>query len=486
MTPGQEKIRSWRANPVQFVREVFGAEPDAWQADALMLFADPNESRKRIALSACAGPGKSTLLAWCGWNFLTCYADRGQHPKGAAVSVTWDNLKDNLWAELAKWQGRSQFLLTEFDWTAQRISSRQFEKTWFLSARSWPKTANADEQGRTLSGLHSDYVLALVDESGEIPVSVLRAAEQALGGCKWGRIVQAGNPISHEGMLYAAATQLRHLWQVVTITADPDDPKRTPRVDIEYAREQIRTWGRDNPWVMAYILGQFPPTSINSLLSIEDVQQSIARKISIGSGNETAQKRIGVDVARFGSDSTVIFPRQGLIAFPAVEMRNARTNEIAARLAKAKIDWSSELEFIDDTGGYGGGVVDSMIQAQFDPIPVNAAGKADDPRMLNKRAECWWRMAEWVKRGGALPNIPALIGELTVPTYTYVNGKFQLEPKDKIKERLGRSPNFADALSLTFSLVEMPGRMALPFQQPVRHVRALTEYDPYSEEAFQR
>jgi hypothetical protein len=102
--------------------------------------------------------------------------------------------------------------------------------------------------GKTLSGLHSKYVLALVDESGAIPLTVLRAAEQALSNCTFGKIVQAGNPISLDGMLYAAASPRRHLWHVIRITADPDDPNRSPRVDLAWAREQIATYGH---WALA-------------------------------------------------------------------------------------------------------------------------------------------------------------------------------------------------------------------------------------------
>ena len=50
-------------------------------------------------------------------------------------------------------------------------------------------------------------------------------------------------------------------------------------------------------------------------------------------------------------------------------------------------------------------------------------------------------MVEWIRRGGCLPNVPELIGELTTPTYTFVHGRFQLEDKNQIKARLGRSPD---------------------------------------------
>lgn len=471
------KIRRWKKDPIFFVRDQFGVEPDEWQKEALAAFADPKQ--QRILMKACAGPGKTSVLAWCAWNFLSCYGERGEHPKGAAVSVTADNLRDNLWPELAKWQSRSPFLSKAFTWTKERVFANEQPETWFLSARSFPKTANAEEQGRTLSGLHSKFMLYLIDESGDINPSVLRSAEQGLSGVKFGKIIQAGNPTSHEGMLYDAAVRHRDKWQTITITGDPEDPKRSPRVDIEWAREQIAAYGRDNPWVMAYILGQFPPASINSLLSSDDVEKAMGKHLREPE-YDFNQKRIGVDVARFGDDRTVLFPRQGLAAFKPVEMRNARSNEVAARVADAIQRWNAETVFVDVTGGYGAGVEDALLQAGITPVPVDFGGKATDPRYFNKRSEMWFKMADWVKRGGALPGIPELVRELTAPTYTFIGGKFRLEEKDQIKKRLGFSPDLADALACTFFMVDMPKseypKTALS-QNKMKH-----EWDPMAEE----
>lgn len=71
-------------------------------------------------------------------------------------------------------------------------------------------------------------------------------------------------------------------------------------------------------------------------------------------------------------------------------------------------------------------------------------------------------MAEWIRSGGSLPNVPELIGELTPPTYTFVNGRFQLEDKDHVKARLGRSPDLADALAVTFAVPEPPPKRTPP------------------------
>lgn len=476
MTPAQTKIKDWRENPAQQVNEEFGVDPDKWQLKALDAFASNDPDKMRISLEACAGPGKSAALSWCGWNFLSCYGKKGEHPKGAAVSITKDNLKDNLWSEMSKWQGRSQFLLEAFEWTQQRIFAKDHPETWFLSARSWPKTADAEEQGRTLSGIHSEFVLFLIDESGDIPLPVLKAAEQAMSNHGFSKILQAGNPTSHDGILYAAATILAEKWYRIRITGDPDDPERSPRIDIEWAREQIKLYGRDDPWVMSYILGLFPPNSINTLLTVQEVDKAMGLHLSQDK-YEFTQKRLGVDVARFGSDSTVIFPRQGLAAFNPVMMRGARSNAIAARVMKAKADWGSEMEMVDGTGGYGSGVIDALIQAGQSPLEVQYSGKAIDPRYFNKRAEMWFEMAEWIKRGGALPNSSTLKKELVSPTYTFQNGKFKLEAKDQIKKRLKFSPDHADALGLTFATPDMPATDALKARFQKKN-KVDHEYDP--------
>lgn len=458
LTLGPQIIREWRENPCKYVYDNFQVTPDRWQEKALKLFPSQKEEEKRVALQACAGPGKSAVLAWMGWNFLSTYGARGEHPKGAAVSITSDNLKDNLWPEFSKWQERSPYLRGMFTWTKERIFSKQNPETWFISARSWPKTANAEEQGRTLSGLHSKFVLALLDESGEIPLAVVKAAEQALSNCTFGKIVQAGNPTSLEGILYAASTELAHLWTVIRITGDPDDPDRSPRIEKAWAEEQIKTYGRDNPWVMSYILGLFPPASINALIGPDEVAAAMSRHLREDEFN-WSQKRIGVDAARFGDDSWCICKRQGLASYPIIKMRNPRTPDVAARVANEAAKWKGDVKFfVDGTGGYGAGVIDALVQAEYDVEEVQFGGKPIDPRFFNKRSEMIWDAIEWVKRGGALANDPNLKKQLTKSTYTFKKGKLWVIEKEQLKKDLaGGSPDELDSLAVTFA---MPDRAA--------------------------
>jgi hypothetical protein len=484
MQQATQRVAEWRRDPLLFVREVFGAEPDAWQADGLEEIGKPG--RKRLALKACAGPGKTAFLAWAGWHRLVCYAAPNEHPKGIAVSMTGDNLRRNLWAEMARWRNGSPFLLKAFEWTGSRIFARDHAETWFLSATSWPKTADAETIGRTLSGLHSRFPFYLIDESGDIPPNMRRSAEQGLSTCEDGLIVTAGNTTSQAGLLYEVATRLRGSqedgkWTVISITGDPDDPKRSPRVQLEWARQQIATYGRENPWVMAYVLGQFPPGSINALLSVEEAEAAMDRSPTPGS-YEWAEKRLGVDVARYGDDRTVIFPRQGLAAFQPAIMRHARGSAVSVDIANRTMGMMNELDaeqaFFDDTVGWAHGAVDVLRAAGRSPYAVQFDKPSANPRYANMRAQMWMEMAEWIKGGGCMPRIAEMVSELTAPTYFFSNGKFQIEAKDQVKKRLGRSPDLADALALTFALPDAPARRSDGL--PQRKRETLAEYDPYS------
>lgn len=459
-------IARWRRDPVAFVRENFGVEPDDWQAEALRQTVQPGA--QKISLQACAGPGKSAVLAWIGWHFLATMGDSSDHPKGVAVSVSGDNLSSNLWPEFHKWRLRSDFLESQFDASAERLWQREHKDTWFLAARTWPRTASPDEQGRTLSGLHGRYVLALIDESGSIPPAVSRAAEQALStGPRYGVIVQAGNPLSREGMLYAASRSPS--WHVIRITGDPDDPRRSKRIDINWARQAIAeaSLGRSDPWVQAYILGQFPASAINTLLTVDDVERAMERAYTMGD-IERATTVLGVDVAGDGLDQSVIFPRRGLVAFSPLALRGVTPTQGAAQVARQWDEYRAVGVCIDNTGGWGSGWVDQLRNLGRTPHPIEFAGEPTDRRFANKRAEMWWQMAEWVRTEGALPRCRELVAELTTPTYTTQGDRLLIEPKKDIKKRLGRSPDYADALALTFAV---PFRSVDPLDAAVADAR---------------
>lgn len=476
MSAGARRLAEWRADTAQFARECCGYEPDAWQ---LAVFRDFDHGKPRLAMQACAGPGKTRVLATLGWKALSCFGGPGDHPNGYAISISGDNLSDNLWKELAVIRNGSPFLQAAFEWTGEKVFAKDHPETWWLKARSYSKSADPETQGNALSGLHAKHIFYLLDEAGDMNPAVLRKAEQGMSNCVWGKIVMAGNPTSTSGALYHAVSNQAELWDVTRINGDPDDPQRSPRIDINWAREQIRLYGRDNPWVQSYILGQFPQGGLNTLLTPDEVRTAMGRNPR-DPDYDWAQKRLGIDVARFGDDRTVIFPRQGVVAFQPIVLRKLRTDFITAQVLNAKRSFDSELDFIDDTGHWGHGVVDGLLSAGQGAQAVVFSDPAINPRYYNRRTEMWFEMAEWVKSRGALPNIPELIPELTQPMYGFKSGKILLEDKDQIKKRLQRSPDLADALALTFAWPDRPASGS-PLSRFSTHRQAVMEYDPHAD-----
>lgn len=469
-----ERIKRWRESPAAMVRELFETEPDAWQLDVLEMF--PTSPRQ--AMKACKGPGKTAVLAWLSWNFLLCYL----HPKMAAVSISGDNLRDGLWTEMAKWQARSPLLKAAFTWTASRIFANDHPETWFMSFRTWQRGASKDQQANTLAGLHADNLMFVLDEAGGIPDAVMAAAEAGLANAdpskgKHAHILMAGNPTHLEGPLYRACSAEAHLWHVVEVTADPDDPKRSPRVSKEWAQQQIEKYGRDNPWVLVNVFGRFPPSSLNALLGPDEVREAMGRHYNPESYEHEA-KVLGVDVSLYGDDASIIFKRQGCISLPVIEMRGIGPVQGAGAVAREWKDWGADGCFIDGTGGFGDPWAVQMEGMGLNPVRVLFSGKADSTRYANKRAEMHFRLAEWVRNGGALPKDDLLLAELTATTYGFKGDALLLEPKEQVKAKLGRSPDRADALSLTFAYPVHRRQQDVP--EFLRHLmdRAETHYDP--------
>lgn len=471
-----EAMRKWRDSPLRFVLEVLRLRPDAWQVEVL----EAVRTHNRIALKASKGVGKSTVLAWIIWWFLATRL----HPKVICTSVTEDNLRDGLWAELSKWQQRSPLLLATFTWTAQRITSNEHPETWWASARTWPKGGDSSQQANTLAGVHADHVLFVLDEAGGIPDAVSAAAEGGLANAdaeegREAKLLLAGNPTHLDGPLYRACTSERDLWFVYEISGDPDDPLRAPRVSEQWAREQIAKWGRDNPYVRVNVFGKFPLTASNALLGPEDVAAAMKREIH---QTEFAGevKIMGVDCARFGDDRSVIFLRQGRATYRPKVMRNLDTQDLASQVALSFDKHQPDALFIDQAT-FGAGTLDRLRHLGYPAIGVDFGGKSLSPKFANKRSEMWMGMSDWIRSGGgSLPNMPELTKELTAPIYKFdAENKLQLERKSEIKKRTGVSPDLADALALTFAAPVAPRSLRHLMQQGRQHVER--PYDPHEE-----
>jgi phage terminase large subunit len=467
--PAPEALLAWRHDPVRFVRDTFNVERiEPWQEQALRAFGSSDPADQRIGCQAPVGVGKDAYMSWCGWNFIGCYGGLTNHPQGVCLGPTDEQLHDTLWKEYARWYNEpsAEWLRREFSMTHSRIASRRFPDTWFISARAFPKDADAETQGRTLSGLHAPFVLIQFAEAATIPSTLCRTAEQARSGkTRWWKFQMAFNPIVRDGAGGVAAFDERDRWRLFEITGDPDDPDRCSLIPIEMAREEIRLKGRDDPWVMAHILGKFPPGGLNTLFAPDEVSDAMKRHVR-EDDYAWAAKIISADIGRQGLDPSVVGRRQGRVFFPFWKRHGIDGIEGAGYVARQWQDWHADACFIDDTGGFGGSWIDQLRVLGFTPVGVQFAGAPRDKRFLNKRAEMAFAFRDWVREGGALPPDKNLAKQMVNLRYAHKGDKLKLEEKDEYRKRYGTSTDEFDTCILSFAHPVQPSHGALASALP--------------------
>lgn len=201
-------------------------------------------------------------------------------------------------------------------------------------------------------------------------------------------------------------------------------------------------------------LCDFSAAGDDQLISLADVEDASRRHLQ-PQDYDFAARIIGVDPARFGDDRSVIVRRQGRLMLPMVEGRHVMTKvdnmTLAAHVAEEIRIWKPDAVFIDE--GNGGGVIDRLRQLDFNVVGVNFGGKPSRLKYVNKRTEMWFEMRDWLQGGGVIPPVQGLKQDLAAPTYKFekASDRFALESKDEIKKRIKRSPDYADALALTFA-----------------------------------
>jgi hypothetical protein len=229
------------------------------------------------------------------------------------------------------------------------------------------------------------------------------------------------------------------------------------------------------------MLCDFSASGEDQLMSLTDVNEACRRHLRQDEYAHAA-RILGVDPARFGDDRSVIFPRQGLYAMKPQVYRGIDNMALADKVAQQIELFRPDAVFVD--AGNGAGVIDRLRQLHHEVIEVHFSGSPSQARYLNKRAEMWFEMRDWLRAGGAIPDLVDLKQDLAAPTYRFTPAdKIQLESKDDIKARGLPSPDLGDALALTFafpiykdhSAVARARAMGLPTidENPL-------EYDPYA------
>lgn len=300
----------------------------------------------------------------------------------------------------------------------------------------------------SLRGLYFDGVV--LDEVAQMkPIVWGEIIRPALADRKgWAVFIGTPKGINLFSQTYDSALSLmakgNEDWVAMLYSVDQTgviEPKELESLKAEMSENEFRQ----------EFLCDFNAAADNALIPIDLVREAVTRHYR-DDQYEEAPLVFGIDVARFGSDSTVIFKRRGLVALEPIIIRKFDNMRVADVVARHIEEDSPDAVFID--AGQGQGVIDRLNDMGFSVEEVHFGGTAiDDRHYANRRIEMWDGMHKWLRAGGAIPPLALLQSDLCAPTYGYTVGKNLkiLESKDKIKERLGRSPDLADALALTFA-----------------------------------
>lgn len=429
-----EFVMAYRDDPVRFVREVLGVEPDAWQAE---MMEQVSRGNRRLSIRSGHGVGKSTGASWLMlWYLLTRYP-----VKVVVTAPTSSQLFDALFAELKRWIKELPPALQDLlNVKSDRVELVARPSEAFVSAR----TSRA-ETPEALQGVHSDHVLLVADEASGIPEAVFEAAAGSMSG-EHACTLLLGNPTRSSGFFYDTHTRLSDQWWTRRVSCQD-----SPRVSDEYVSEMAQRYGEESNAYRIRVLGEFPVSDDDTVIPFHLVEAAMQRDIE---ADENAPAVWALDVARFGTDKSALAKKQGSVVTEIKTWKNLDLMQLVGAV-KAEYDalppHRQPVEILVDSIGLGAGAVDRLRELR---LPCRGINVAESPSMKdtyqNLRAELWFLAKAFLEqRGCRLPRDEGLLSELVSPRYKFTSsGKLQVESKDEMRRRGLASPDMADAICL--------------------------------------
>jgi hypothetical protein len=356
-------------------------------------------------------------------------------------------------AELRKWyrlfRGRAFFELTA---TALVSADTAHEHTWRIDLLPWN-----EHRPESFAGLHNQgkRVLVIMDEASVIPPIIWQTIEPVMTDVNT-EIVWAvfGNPLHSVGPFRECFGRFAHRWQKWHVDARDVGISDKKQID-EWAEDHAE----DSYFFMTRVCGQFPTAGALQFIPTDLVEAAMIREIEPHPRDPLI---VGVDVARFGDDCSVIYARRGMDArsiLPIVS-RGIGVDRLEDQILQFCLQHRVDVIFVDGSG-VGGGVIDHLLNRHNLPVEdiqfgSKSIGTASQIRYAQKRSEMWGNMRDALKYL-AIPNSSELRDQLISPEYDFnLRGELQLEKKSDMKQRGLASPDIADALALTFARPVFP------------------------------
>ena len=476
-------LDSYRDDPVGFVEEVLGDAPYAKQREMLEAVVH----NRRVSVVGANGSGKD----WAAARAVLWWIATRPRATVVVTGPTQRQVEEIVWRELRGAYKASRIPL------GGRVSGSHWniDDDRFAIGFSTNRPEN-------LQGFHSPELLVVVTEAHAVPQGHMEALKRLIPA----RMLLTGNAFSRDGEFFDSHHTKGHLYTRVAISAF-DTPNFTgenggiPGTPTEEDVEERKLdWGEDHPLYQGSVLARFPDMLDDSLIGRTVIEQAVERReqyygtagdggapvvpaeagtsqplgggtvvpAKAGTSQPSAPRRLGVDVARFGSDKTALCVRQGWLVESLRSFERIDTMRTAGEALTLVSEQDIPAVFVDE-GGLGAGVVDRLRELGAPVYGVQFGGKAPQSgRFVNMRAEIFWELRRLFNEGlVAIPRDEELISQLLGLRYDVTSaGQVKMESKSSLRRRGLRSPDKADALALAF--MEPPSlQIWTGYEQPV-------------------
>lgn len=441
----KQRLPLYQKNPVLFAKEVCSYNPDEWQRNVLMDIA----GYTKVSVRSGHGVGKTSVEAIVLLWFLSCF----RFPKVIATAPTRQQLNDILWSEVEKWRSKSPLLQELLTWTKTYVYMKGYEKRWFAVA----KTASEPEN---MQGFHEENMLIIVDEASGVEDDIMEAILATLSG-KNNKLLMCANPTRTTGTFYDSHNRDRGMYKCHRVSSL--DSTRTNKENIAAF---IRKYGEHSNVVKVRVYGDFPAQEDDVFLPLPLIEQTVVNEIDT---EKIYKITMGVDVARYGDDETIIATNVGgIIDIPVVRHGQSLMTTVGdivmqyKRLIKEYPNYKGVITVnIDDTG-LGGGVTDRLEEVKIEErlrrleiVPVNFGSKppqdGSEDRYQDISTYMWATLKTLMEnKEVSIVNDEELVAQLSVRKYSITStGKIMLESKKAMKDRGIKSPDRGDAVVLS-------------------------------------